>query len=82
MNRQILPEQLNAVIVVIAIKGKPCFGKYPIRFFTRYGKNQSIQTAWSMAGASLLTIAEAEEVINRCKSKNRSAHILDLRGRA
>lgn len=79
MIREITPKQLNACLVVIANKGKAAFGRYPIRFFSGYGKNGLILTAWSMAGAQLLTAEVAEEVVRNCKAKNRAAHILDLR---
>ena len=72
--RQVKPDQLNACYVAIAVNSH----RYPIRFFAGYGKNKMIKTAWSMAGAVLLTQADAQTVVSRCAAKGRSAHIMIL----
>lgn len=76
--RQIQQDQLNACLVVIAVSSR----RYPIRFFAGYGKKRIIKTAWSMAGAKLLTHDYALMVVDQCTLKNRPAYILDLQGGA
>lgn len=76
--RQIQPDQLNACLVVIGVSSR----RYPIRFFAGYGKKRMIKTAWSMAGAQLLTHDDALLVVQQCTLKNRPAHIMDLQGGA
>lgn len=74
--REIQPDQLNACLVVIAVPSR----RYPIRFFAGYGKKRLIKTAWSMAGAQLLTHDDALLVVEQCALKKRPAHIMDLQG--
>lgn len=76
--RELQLDQLNACLVVIGVPSR----RYPIRFFAGYGKKRLIKTAWSMAGAQLLTRDAAEAVLLDCSVKKRPAHIFDLRGGA
>lgn len=70
----IVPSQFNAYVVLIEANSS----RYPVRFFSGFGKDYSVQTAWSLAGAVVCSLEEANYVAECCAKKRRKCDIVSV----